>query len=235
MIEKLQGGLIVSCYAGEDFNEEMGRPEIMAAMAKSCVAGGASAIRTNLENVEQIRKTVDVPLIGIKKVYKSGDMFTGDFRITPTMKEVDDLVKAGVDGIAIDGTKRERYDDLTLEEFIKQIKAKYDIFVIADISTTEEGIHAIACGADLVGTTLSGYTPYSKNPIVFGQLPTPEPDYEIISELKKAGVEKIIAEGRISNGRQMKKALKAGAYAVVIGTAITEPRKIVKTILLDAK
>ena len=81
---------------------------------------------------------------------------------------------------------------------------------------------------------MSGYTPYSKNPIVFGALPTPEPDYEIIRELKAAGVENIIAEGRFDNGEKMKKAIEAGATAVVIGTAITMPKKIVKTILLDA-
>ena len=234
MLEKLKGGLIVSCYAGYDFNKEMGMPQTMACMAQSCIAGGAKAIRTNWENVAAIKKAVEVPVIGIKKVYRSGDMVTGDFRITPTLKEVEELLEAGADGIAIDGTIRERYDDQTLEAFIHTIKKEFSTFIIADISTVEEGVAAWNYGADMVGTTLSGYTPYSKNPLPFGQLPSPEPDYEIIQDLRAAGVKHIVAEGRITNGVKMRKALEAGAHSVVIGTSITEPRKIVKTILMDA-
>lgn len=235
-LNEIQDGLIVSCYADYSINPYMDNSEAVACMAKSCVAGGASAIRSNLAHIKAIRAVVDVPLIGIQKIYKGDDPLHSSFRITPTMKEVDELVEAGVDGIAIDGTQRERYDDLTLKEFIHKIKNKYpDIFIIADISTLEEGIQAYQYGVDAVGTTLSGYTPYSKNPIVFGTLPSPDPDYEIITALKKAGVSKVIAEGRITNGYKMKKCLEAGAFAVVIGTSISEPAKIVKTILYDHK
>jgi N-acylglucosamine-6-phosphate 2-epimerase len=220
---------------GGDLNEEMAVPETMACVAKSCIAGGANAIRTNYENVSTIKKSVKVPVIGIWKIYRSGGISEGDFRITPTLKEVEALLKAGADAIAIDGTKRERYDNLTTREFISEIKRKFNAFVIADISTVEEGVAAWEYGADMVGTTLSGYTPYSKNPIRFGTLPNPDPDYEIIADLRKAGVEHVVAEGRITNGTKMKKALEAGAYCVVIGTSITEPSKIVKTILQDAK
>jgi N-acylglucosamine-6-phosphate 2-epimerase len=235
LLEKFKNGLIVSCYAGADFNEEMARPETMLCVANSCIVGGACAIRTNYDNVSAIKKAVQVPVIGIKKIYKSGDMFEGDFRITPTLKEVEVLLKAGADAIAIDGTLRERYDTLTVREFISEIKRQFNAFLITDISTLEEGVAAWEYGADMVGTTLSGYTPYSKNPIRFGTLPSPDPDYEIIAELKKAGVKHIVAEGRITNGEKMRKALDAGAYCVVIGTSITEPKKIVKTILQDAK
>lgn len=235
LLEKFKNGLIVSCYAGADFNEEMARPETMLCVANSCIAGGARAIRTNYDNVSAIKKAVQVPVIGIKKIYKSGDMFEGDFRITPTLKEVEALLKAGADAIAVDGTLRERYDALTIREFISEIKRQFNAFLITDISTLEEGVAAWEYGADMVGTTLSGYTPYSKNPIRFGTLPSPDPDYEIIAELKKAGVKHIVAEGRITNGEKMRKALDAGAYCVVIGTSITEPKKIVKTILQDAK
>ena len=103
--------------------------------------------------------------------------------------------------------------------------------MVADVSTLEEGLFCYKNGVDIIGTTLSGYTPYSKNPIKFGTIPAPDPDYELISELRKAGVEKVIAEGRINDGYKMKKCLDAGAFAVVIGTSITEPKKIVKTIL----
>lgn len=234
-IEKIAGGLIVSCYAGSDLYEEMASPEIMTAVAKSCLAGGANAIRTNYENVKMIADSIEAPLIGIKKVYRSGGIDGGDFRITPTLKEVEQLVNAGVDAVAIDGTFRERYDNLTLADFIKEIKTRWDIHIIADISTVEEGIEAYKAGADLVGTTLSGYTPYSKNPIHFGSIPEPDPDYEIIRELRNAGVNYVIAEGRISDGNRMRKALQAGAHAVVIGTSITQPKKIVRTILSIAK
>ena len=142
------------------------------------------------------------------------------------------LIAAGADGIAIDGTKRDRYDNTPLDVFIHQIKEKYpDIFLVADVSTLEEGLFCYKNGVDIIGTTLSGYTPYSKNPIKFGTIPAPDPDYELISELRKSGVEKVIAEGRINDGYKMKKCLDAGAFAVVIGTSITEPKKIVKTIL----
>ncbi|MDD6466766.1 MAG: N-acetylmannosamine-6-phosphate 2-epimerase [Erysipelotrichaceae bacterium] len=238
MIDKIKGGIIVSCYAGNDYpgdiNAEMANPIAMAYVANSVVAGGAAAIRTNLANLKAVREMVSVPVIGIHKV--SDENNPGDFRITPTMKEVDELVKNGADGIAIDGTKRPRYDDLTLEEFIHQIKAKYpDLLLIADISTVEEGIAAYQYGADMVGTTLSGYTPYSKNPIVFGTIPTPEPDYDIIRELKKHGIENIIAEGRYHSGEQLMKGFEAGATAIVVGTSITSPKKIVQTLLYDAK
>ena len=234
MLERLKGGLIVSCYAGADFNAEMAVPETMVCVAKSCIAGGAKAIRTNCENVAAVKAAVDGPVVGLKKIYPSGDMISGDFRITPTLKEVEELIKAGADGVAVDGTVRERYDGKTLEQFIGAVKKEFGAFVIADISTVEEGVAAWRCGADMVGTTLSGYTPYSKNPLPFGTLPSPEPDYEIIRELRAAGVPYIVAEGRITNGEKMRRALDAGAHSVVIGTSITEPRKIVKTILLDA-
>lgn len=233
-IEELNGGLIVSCYADWSINPYMDNDEAISCVAKSCVAGGAKAIRTNLEHVASIRKVINVPLIGIKKIYKEDNTDSPDFRITPTMKEVDALVTAGADGVAIDGTKRERFDDTPLDVFIKQIKEKYpDLILIADVSTLEEGLFCYKNGADIIGTTLSGYTPYSKNPIKFGTIPAPDPDYELISNLKAKGVNKIIAEGRINDGVKMKKCLEAGAYAVVIGTSISEPKKIVKTILSE--
>lgn len=234
-IQELEGGLIVSCYADQTINAYMDQSDAIRCVAQSCVAGGAKAIRTNLEHVKAVKKVVQVPVIGIKKIYKGDDELHSSFRITPTMKEVDQLVEAGADGIAIDATKRERYDNLTLEQFVQQIKMKYPhIFVVGDISTLEEGKRAYEAGVDAVGTTLSGYTSYSKNPILFGTIPSPDPDYEIIKELKKIGIERVIAEGRVNDGHKMGICLDSGAFAVVIGTSISEPKKIVKTILYDA-
>lgn len=236
VLERIKGGLIVSCYAGDDINAAMANPVAMACVAKSCVMGGAKAVRTNLENVRAVKDAVgDIPVIGIKKIYRSGDVQSGDFRITPTLREVEALVDEGADAIAVDATKRERYDGLSFREFVSQIKRSHPaLLVVADVSTVDEGVRAYEDGADMVGTTLSGYTPYSKSPIAFGVLPSPDPDYEIIRELRSAGVEHVVAEGRITNGEKMRRALLAGADCVVIGTSITEPRKIVKTILLDA-
>lgn len=232
-IEELRNKLIVSCYADEHLNEYMNDSSTMARVALSCLAGGAGGIRTNSYHVSEIRKNIDKPLIGIRKIYNPKDV--KDFRITPTMKEVDELVESGADGIAIDATIRERYDDLTLEHFIKCIKEKYpDLFVVGDISTLEEGIQAYKYGVDAVGTTLSGYTDYSKNKVIFGEVPTPDPDYELIRELRMAGVERVIAEGRIDTGTKLKKCFDNGAFAVVIGTSITEPRKIVKNLLYES-
>lgn len=235
-LTELSKGLIVSCYADTEINTYMDNPIAMQCVAKSCAEGGACAIRTNLEHVSAIRAVIDLPIIGIKKIYKGQDPLKSSFRITPTMKEVDALVEKGADGIAIDATMRERYDEFTLEEFVREIKKKYpQIFLVADISTLEEGLRSYRAGVNAVGTTLSGYTPYSKNPIIFGTVPTPEPDYDIIKKLKEAGVPFVIAEGRINDGNKMKKCLEAGADSVVIGTSITEPSKIVKSILFDAQ
>ncbi|MBR4421134.1 MAG: putative N-acetylmannosamine-6-phosphate 2-epimerase [Erysipelotrichaceae bacterium] len=235
-MNELENGLIVSCYADWSINPYMDDDTAIVCVARSCLSGGARAIRTNLDHVRAVRDAIDAPLIGIKKVYRQGKEDPTDFRITPTMKEVDALVMAGADGIAIDGTIRDRYDDTPLDVFIHQIKEKYpDLFLIADISTLEEWIFCYRNGVDIVGTTLSGYTPYSRNPVVFGTVPQPDPDYELIRELKEAGVERVIAEGRINDGHKMRKCFDAGAFAVVIGTSISEPAKIVKTILNDSK
>lgn len=235
LLERLRGGLVVSCYAGEDINAEMAHPLVMAHMAKSVLAGGAAAVRTNLENVAAVKEMVDAPVIGIKKIPRGKDFSAGDFRITPTLREVELLLGAGADAVAIDGTRRERYDELSLEQFIAEIKRRWGVFVIADVSTAQEGVAAWQAGADMVGTTLSGYTPYSANPIRFGQIPTPEPDYAIIRELRAAGVEHIVAEGRYADGTQLRQALAAGAHCVVIGSAITYPKKIVQSILEQSR
>lgn len=237
MLEKLKRGLIVSCYAsasdGDGGNKEMANPVVMSHIAHAVELGGAKGIRTNIDNIREIKKKCKLPVIGIKKITKAeGGFETGDFRITPTLKEVKALVGEGADLIAIDGTNRARYDDLTLEEFIKRIKRDYNIPIIADISTYEEGIKAHNAGADAVGTTLSGYTPYSENPIVFGVLPLPDPDFGLIQRLSSRGI-KVIAEGRIGTPKQAKKALDSGAFAVVVGTAITMPRRVAESFVME--
>lgn len=217
LIEKLKGQLIVSCQAlpGEPLHLEEGT--IMPLMAKAAIKAGAKGIRTNgVLDVTEIKKVVDVPIIGIiKKQYEGFPQ-----HITVTMNEIDDLVEAGTDIIALDCTLRGRPDGRTINEFISAIKNKYpNVLLMADISNLEEGINAEKAGVDMVGTTLSGYTPYTV---------TTEkgPDYRLIENLVKSVKIPVIAEGRVHTPEAAKKMLELGAHAVVVGGAITRPLEI---------
>ena len=162
-----------------------------------------------------IKEKTGLPVIGlIKRVYEGYEGY-----ITPTMKEVDELVAAKADIIALDCTMRARGDGMTINEFLKKIREKYPyILLMADVSTLEEGINAWKCGVNLVGTTLSGYTAYSPK--------KDGPDYELVENLVKNVEIPVIAEGKIHYPEEAKKMLELGAYAVVVGGAITRPLEI---------
>lgn len=135
------------------------------------------------------------------------------------MSEVEQLVAAGAEIVALDCTLCERVDGRSVDEFIQAIKKKYpELIVMVDISTYEEGINAYEVGVDLVSTTLSGYTPYTKY--------TSDPDYELVSKLSQHLPIPIIAQGRIHLPEQAAKMMKLGAYTVVVGGAITRPLEI---------
>ena len=156
MLESLKGQLIVSCQAlpGEPLYVE--NSTIMPLMARAALQAGAKGIRTSgVIDVVEIKKEVKVPVIGlIKRQYEGFSQY-----ITVTMKEIDELMEAGSDIIALDCTMRERGDGKSINEFIKEIKEKYpEIVLMADISNYEEGVNAEKAGVDLVGTTLNGYT-----------------------------------------------------------------------------
>ena len=208
--------LIVSCQALPSeplYCEEM---SLMPFMAKAAQMAGCKCIRTSsVRDVEEIKKVTGLPVIGlIKRTYEGYDAY-----ITPTMREIDELVTAESDIIALDCTNRTRGDGTTINEFLAQIREKYpDIALMADISTYEEGVNAWKCGVNLVGTTMSGYTPYS--PKVDG------PDFELASRLVKDVDIPVIAEGKIHYPEQAKKMLEIGVHAVVVGGAITRPLEI---------
>lgn len=213
-MEALRGKLIVSCQALPE--EPLHSSYIMSRMAYAAYVGGASGIRANtVSDIREIKKTVDLPIIGIiKEVYGENPVY-----ITPTMKEISALVAEGVDIIAIDATKRERPDGNTLENLMKAAKEKYPTqLFMADISSVEEAIEAERLGFDFVGTTLVGYTEYTK-----GNLPLVE-----LEKVIQAVSLPVIGEGNLDTPEKAKKALDLGAFAVVVGGAITRPQQITK-------
>ena len=216
VFDKIRGGLIVSCQALKE--EPLYSSYIMSRMSYAAMLGGAVGIRANtVEDITEIKKTVDLPIIGIiKEVYGDCNVY-----ITPTMKEIDALVECGVDIIATDCTKRDRPDGRTLDEFFKEVRAKYpDQLFMADCSSYEEGMHAAEIGLDLIGTTLCGYTDYTKGAKL--------PNLELLSSLVKDCGKPVIAEGGIWSPDQLAAALDTGVLAAVVGTAITRPMDITK-------
>ncbi|MFV0363705.1 MAG: N-acetylmannosamine-6-phosphate 2-epimerase [Suipraeoptans sp.] len=212
----IKGQLIVSCQALPAEPLYVEEKSIMYLMARAAKQAGSTCIRTSsIRDVIAIKEETGLPVIGIIKIQYEGY----DSYITPTMKEIDELVAADSDIIALDCTMRKRGDGLTINEFIKQIKKKYpNILLMADISTYEEGINAWKCGVDFVGTTLSGYTDYSR--LLSG------PDIALVKKLAHTLEIPIIAEGKVNTPEDAVSMFKAGAYAVVVGSAITRPLEI---------
>ena len=211
--QSLQGKLIVSCQAL--VNEPLFGSAIMAKMALAAKIGGAAAIRANSpEDIRAIRAMVDLPIFGLFK-----DNIPGyEVYITPTLKHAQEIYTAGADVICIDATSRQRPENLPLEKFIQKIKELTQCPVMADISTYEEGLLAEAAGADIISTTMSGYTAYS--------LKREGPDFELIKKLARELCRPLLAEGRITTPEMAKEALNLGAYAVIVGGAITRPAEI---------
>ncbi|WP_341348702.1 N-acetylmannosamine-6-phosphate 2-epimerase [Paenibacillus sp. FSL H3-0469] len=214
ILESLHLGLIVSCQALP--NEPLHGPEIMARMAVAAAQGGAAAIRANgAADVRAIKQAVALPVIGIvKRNYPDSDVY-----ITPTLREIEELLEAGADIIAFDGTRQTRPEHCTLEQIIDLLKAS-PAASMADISTLEEALYAESLGVSCVSTTLSGYTPYSRQ--------QEGPNLELLEQAARQLKIPVIAEGRISQPAQVEAALELGAYAVVVGSAITRPQLITR-------
>lgn len=213
LLDRLHHGLIVSCQA--EAHEPLHGAQHMAVMARAACQGGAAGIRANgLEDVRAIRAAVDLPLIGIFK----DDVPGFAVRITPTLQRARQVAEAGADLIAIDATDRPHPDGLALAERIRAIHEETGRLVLADISTVDEGLAADAAGADLIATTLSGYTEAS--------LHRSGPDFELLRQLARKASVPLIAEGHIATPEQAAEALRCGAFAVVVGSAITRPQWI---------
>lgn len=217
-IKNLKGKLIVSCQALE--NEPLHSDFIMGRMALAAKMGGACGIRANtVVDIKEIQKQVDLPIIGIiKKDYDDSEIY-----ITPTMDEVDALVEAGVDIIALDATSRLRPGKKSLKEFFGEVRAKYpDKLFMADCSTEEEAIFADELGFDFIGTTMVGYTKESEG------LRIEENDFEILRNILAKVKHKVIAEGNINTPEKCRRVIELGAFSVVVGSIITRPQLITK-------
>lgn len=218
MFESIKGSIIMSCQALPDEPLYVPEKSIMYLMARACKMAGTPMIRTNsVRDVIAIKEETGLPIIGLIKINYEG--FEG--YITPTMKEVDELVACGTDIIALDATFQKRGDGKSAVEFIAEIKAKYpNQMLMADISNFDEGVAAAKAGVDMISTTLSGYTSYTKK--------LDGPDLELVKTLSQAVDIPVIAEGRINYPHQVKEAYEHGAYSVVVGSAITRPFEIAK-------
>lgn len=225
VIEKIKNGLIVSCQALDDeamYSESGG---VMPLFAIAALRAGAVGIRANsVRDILEIKEVVDLPIIGIiKKVYPNCSVY-----ITSTMEEVDALVNAGVDIVALDATLRIRPDGSMINEFFKEVRKKYpgQLFM-ADCATIEECLNAAELGFDFIGTTLSGYTEESKDASM--------PNFELVEKIVKNTDIPVIAEGCIIEPSQAKKMLEIGAHSVVVGGAITRPQQIAERFVKEIK
>lgn len=185
----------------------------MTQLALSAARGGAAAIRAQgLEDLRSIHEAVELPVIGL---WKDGD---APVYITPTLDHALAVAETGVEVVAIDGTGQERPDGRTVAETIAELHQRTTALVMADCSTLEEGRIAVDAGADLVGTTLAGYTPYTEK--------TEGPDLQLVQDLAAAVDVPVVCEGRVHTPAQARAAIDAGAFTVVVGTAITHPATI---------
>lgn len=209
-LEPLRDGLVVSCQAPP--GSPLRAPAHMAAMARAAMAGGARGIRAEgAEDIAAITSAVHLPVIGLRKLTLPGS----DVYITPTLESAREIVAAGAAVLAVDATLRRRPDGAGPGPFIRRLRRELTVAVLADVDSLDAGLRAREAGADAVATTLSGYT----GPATTGE----GPDLELVAALA-AGLDcPVVAEGRYTTPGQVRAAFAAGAFAVVVGTAITEP------------
>ncbi len=218
-VKQLEGKLIVSCQALP--HEPQPSSIIMGRIALAAREGGASGIRANTkEDIAEIKSQVELPVIGIvKRDYEDCGVY-----ITPTMKEVEELMEVKPEIIAMDATKDVRPGGVTLDEFFAQVKERYpDQLLMADCSTVEEAVHADELGFDFIGTTMVGYTKQSRH------LKIDENDFEVLREIVAKVKHPVIAEGNINTPEKAKRVIELGAFAVVVGSIITRPQLITKS------
>lgn len=222
LVASLRGAVIASCQAGPE--SPLNTPAILASIALSAGLGGAQGFRVDgPANVAAIRQVSPLPIFGINKVDREGY----EVRITSTLADALDVVAAGANLVALDGTQRERPFGETLAQIIAGLHAA-GVPVMADISTRAEAHAAVEAGADMIGTTLAGYTPYTEHLDRFG------PAFELLEEIRDLPVP-VIVEGRIWTTDHIVACFAGGAYALIIGSAITVPELITRRFVTAAR
>ncbi len=219
ILEKLKGNIIISVQAmpSEPLYDEV----CINAMIKSVITGGAKGLRVaGVRDVKNAKKLSDVPVIGITKPEKIPANYKELVYITPSVKDANALIEAGADIIAFDATPRNRGCEENISQIIDFIHSKNRL-AMADISTFEEGVMNATLGADLISTTLSGYTTYSETN-------STEPDFELARKLTETIDVPVILEGRIWSPDEVRKAFSCGVHSVVIGSAVTRPQLITR-------
>lgn len=207
----LAGRVVVSCQARPD--NPLHGPQFMSAMAIAAERGGAAAIRAEgVADISAIRAATSIPIIGIRKFLDGRQVY-----ITPTFDAAREIVAVGADVVAIDATLRDRAGGPSASELIRRIRDELDVRVMADVDDLRSGEAAAAAGADLVATTLAGYT---------GESVPRDVDLKLITRLDAAIDVPVVAEGRIWTTDDVRASFEAGAWAVVVGTAVTNPQRI---------
>jgi len=213
-LERMRGGLVVSVQAAP--GSPLAVPEHLAAIARAVVAGGADGIRTEgVATVRAIREAVDVPVIGLVKRRERGS----DVYITPLLEDAVAVAEAGAELVAVDATERPRADGMSGAQFVAAAAAELPGRIVADVDSADAGRAAAGAGPAAVATTLSGYTSNS---------PAEGPDIPLVEELAAGLDVPVIAEGRYASVQEVRAAFEAGAFAVVVGTAITDPAELTR-------
>lgn len=211
LLQTLAGGLIVSCQApdSDPFRDAVS----IARFAQAAERGGAVGVRINsADDVRAVMETVRLPVIGLQKRMQED----GKVQITPSFSDARDLVDSGAQIVAVECTARaQRFGAL---ELVRRIRSELRVAVMADIATVEEAIAAEEAGVDLVASTMRGYTDETGHVRAF------QPEF--ISGLAAHIKVPVLAEGRVDTPQQAAEALRAGAHAVIVGTAITRPEII---------
>ncbi|MEI3270519.1 MAG: N-acetylmannosamine-6-phosphate 2-epimerase [Candidatus Gastranaerophilaceae bacterium] len=227
ILNRIKGTVVVSVQAMP--NEPLYLEQCMIGMMKSVINGGAGALRlAGARDVKNAKKLFNLPIIGLTKPNIIPKNYKELVYITPNIKDVIELVEAGADVIATDATQRKRPNNEKLQDLIKYIHINKRL-AMADISTLEEGLNAKELGADIISTTLAGYTLESANS------PANEPDFELLKQLVEQTQLPVVLEGRIWEPEQVNKAFELGAHCVVIGSAITRPQLITKRFVFRKK
>lgn len=221
ILTKLKNQIIISVQSS--FGEPLYNEDVMIAMMKSVISGGARALR--LAGPRDIKNAASfdpkIPIIGITKPKVIPENFRELVYITPTVADAKVVVEAGADVVAFDATMRERPNGEKLEDIVNFVKSQGRL-AMADIATFEEAENAHKLGCDLISTTLSGYTTES-----IKSEPQEGPDFELLEKIVRTGAN-VILEGRIWNPEEVVRAFESGAFAVVVGSAVTRPHEIVK-------